>query len=110
MQCIARVLVSVIALAWPAAGAFAHAMLDHASPATPGTSGSYLDLASQSREFALNDWAESPVMRRGSPLDRNTELLLPAPFDLSTITDASLESQHMGERARILAYEQERGL
>ena len=85
-------------------------VLDHASPATPGTSGSYLDLASQSREFALNDWAESPVMRRGSPLDRNTELLLPAPFDLSTITDASLESQHMGERARILAYEQERGL
>ena len=85
-------------------------MLDHASPVTPGTSGSYLDLASQSREFALNDWAETPVMRRGSPLDRNTELLLPAPFDLSTISDASLESQHMGERARLLAYERERGL
>lgn len=85
-------------------------VLDHASPVTPGTSGSYLDLASQSREFALNDWAETPVMRRGSPLDRNTELLLPAPFDLSTISDASLESQHMGERARLLAYERERGL
>ena len=37
MQCIARVLVSVIALAWPAAGAFAHAMLDHASPAVGST-------------------------------------------------------------------------
>lgn len=85
-------------------------VLDHASPVTPGTSGSYLDLASRSREFALNDWAETPVMRRGSPLDRNTELLLPSPFDLSTISDASLESQHMGERARLLAYEQERGL
>ena len=41
------------------------------------------DLASRSRELAANDWAENPSMRRGSPLDRNTELLLPAPFDLS---------------------------
>ena len=80
-------------------------VLDHASPAVPGTAGTYLDLASRSREFAANDWAESPVMRRGSSLDRNTELLLPAPFDLSSITDAELEAQHMGERARILAYE-----
>lgn len=80
-------------------------VLDHASPAVPGTSGTYLDLASRSREFAANDWAESPVMRRGSPLDRNTELLLPAPFDLSAITDAALEAQHMSERARIFAYE-----
>jgi methionine-rich copper-binding protein CopC len=37
MQRIARVLVSFIALAWPAAGAFAHAMLDHASPAVGST-------------------------------------------------------------------------
>lgn len=43
------------------------------------------------------------MMRRGSPLDRNTELLLPAPFDLSGITDADLEMQHMTERARIAA-------
>ena len=63
-------------------------VLDHASPVTPGSSGSYLDLAAQSRELAANDWAESPLMRRGSLLDRNTELLLPAPFDLSAITDA----------------------
>jgi len=85
-------------------------VLDHASPVTPGTSGSYLDLASQSREFASNDWAESPSMRRGSPLDRNTELLVPAPFDLSTISDAALEAQHMAEQARVLAYEESRGL
>lgn len=84
-------------------------VLDHASPAVPGTSGTYLDLASRSREFAANDWAESPVMRRGSPLDRNTELLLPAPFDLSAITDAALEAQHMSERARIFAYENRTG-
>ena len=85
-------------------------VLDHASPAVPGTSGSVADLASRSREFAANDWAETPMMRRGSPLDRNTELLLRAPFDLSTITDAALESQHMTERARLVAYETARGL
>lgn len=85
-------------------------VLDHASPATPGSSGSYVDLASRSREFAANDWAESPIMRRGSPLDRNTELLLPAPFDLSTISDAALEAQHMDQRARVLAYENGRSL
>ncbi len=84
-------------------------VLDHASPAVPGTSGSVADLASRSREFAANDWAETPMMRRGSPLDRNTELLLRAPFDLSTITDAALESQHMTERARLVAYEKARG-
>ncbi len=80
-------------------------VVDHASDITPGSSGSYLDLASQSRELALNDWAETPVMRRGSPLDRNTELLLTAPFDLSLITDAALEAQHLAERARIIKHE-----
>ena len=85
-------------------------VLDHASPAVPGTSGSLSDLASRSREFAANDWAETPMMRLGSPLDRNTELLLPAPFDLAGITDAALESQQMTARARIVAYEEARGL
>ncbi len=85
-------------------------VLDHASPAVPGASGSVADLASRSRELAANDWAETPLMRRGSPLDRNTELLLPAPFDLEVITDAQLEAQHVAERARILAYETGRGL
>ena len=80
-------------------------MLDHASPVTPGTSGSLPDLAARSRELAANDWAEIPLMRRGSPLDRNTELLLPAPFDLSSITDAVLEAQQAAERARLVEYE-----
>lgn len=83
-------------------------VLDHASPVTPGTSGSYLDLASRSRELAANDWAEDPFMRRGSPLDRNTELLLKAPFDLSAISDAALESQHLAARARLAKYEASR--
>jgi metallophosphoesterase (TIGR03767 family) len=84
-------------------------VLDHSSPAVPGSSGRTSDLASRAREFAANDWAEDPTMRRGSPLDRNTELLLPAPFDLSAITDAALEAQHMTEKARILAHEQRSG-
>ncbi|TQJ31279.1 TIGR03767 family metallophosphoesterase [Microbacterium sp. SLBN-146] len=81
-------------------------VLDHASPAVPGSSGRSIDLASRARELAANDWAESPSMRRGSPLDRNTELLLPAPFDLEQITDAALEAQHIAERGRILAHEE----
>lgn len=80
-------------------------VLDHASPASPGTSGRSVDLAARARELAANDWAASPTMRRGSPLDRNTELLLPAPFDLSAITDAALEAQRMVEKTRILAHE-----
>ncbi|WP_336649035.1 TIGR03767 family metallophosphoesterase [Microbacterium sp. MMO-10] len=81
-------------------------VLDHASDARPGSGGSSADLASRAREFSFNDWAESPTMRRGSPLDRNVELLLPAPFDLSTISDAALEAQRMTEQTRMLAYEQ----
>lgn len=80
-------------------------VVDHASPVTPGNSGSVADLASRSRELAANDWAENPLMRRGSPLDRNTELLLPTPFDLSTITDAALEAQHLTERTRLAVHE-----
>ncbi|RFA08828.1 metallophosphoesterase [Subtercola boreus] len=85
-------------------------VLDHSSPAVPGSGGTSTDLAARSREFAANDWAETPLMRRGSPLDRNTELLVAAPFDLSAITDAALEAQHMTEQARLAAYEQARGL
>lgn len=84
-------------------------VLDHASPAVPGTSARSSDLAARAREFAANDWAESPSMRRGSALDRNTELLMPAPFDMETITDAALEAQRMTERARIAAHERQAG-
>ena len=47
-------------------------------------------------------------MRLGSALDRNCELLLDAPFDLSTITDADLELARAADEARLLAYEQVR--
>lgn len=79
--------------------------VDHAADASPGTGGDYLALAARSRELAANDWIETPLMRRGSLLDRNTELLLPAPFDLGTITDAALEAQRLVAGARILQHE-----
>ena len=44
-------------------------------------------------------------MRLGSPLDRNCELLLPAPFDLSAIADADLEKAALAAKARIVAGE-----
>lgn len=84
-------------------------VVDHASPAT-WSSGDYslAGLASLSRELAANDWIENPSMRIGSPLDRNCELLLKAPFDLSTISDADLEKAQAAQRARLVAYEQGR--
>lgn len=79
-------------------------VLDHDSPAV-WTSGDFTStgLASLSRELASNDWVASPLMRRGSPLDRNVELLLAAPFDLTGITDAALSSWEQASRARIVA-------
>jgi hypothetical protein len=59
-----------------------------------------------SRQLAANDWIENPPMRMGSPLDRNCELLLPAPFDLSVISDADLEAAQLEAQARLVKAEQ----
>ncbi len=80
-------------------------VLDHASPVEWDGDLSVTGLASLSRQLAANDWVESPTMRIGSPLDRNAELLLPAPFDLSRITDAAIEMAQAADRARIMAWE-----
>lgn len=60
-------------------------------------------LASLSRELSANDWTANPLMRRGSELDRNVELLLPAPFDLSKVSDAELEKTDAARKARLIA-------
>lgn len=60
-------------------------------------------LASLSRQLAANAWQFEPLPRQGSALDRNCELLLPAPFDLSAITEKQLEREHAVSRARLLA-------
>ncbi len=80
--------------------------LDHTSSAQWTASDYSQDgLASLSRQLAANDWIENPPMRLGSPLDRNCELLLPAPFDLSAIADADLEKAALAAKARIVAGE-----
>lgn len=79
--------------------------LDHAAP--PAWSAGDLSqtgLASLSRELAANAWLSKPPLLAGSPLDRNVELLLPAPFDLSAITDAAIETEQMKARAQALAH------
>lgn len=81
--------------------------VDHASAATwTDRDFSQAGLASLSRQLAANDWVENPTMRLGSPLDRNCELLVEAPFDLSTISDADLEAARAADLARLLAYGQ----
>ena len=79
--------------------------IDHTAPATWNGEYTTQGLASLSRELAANNWANKPLTRLGSELDRNTELLLPAPFDLSRITDAQLEAAQLADRARLLAWE-----
>ena len=79
--------------------------LDHAAPPTwtPGDL-SQAGLASLSRELSANSWLAIPPLRAGSPLDRNVELLMPAPFDLSAITDAVVETEQMKARAQLTAH------
>jgi len=79
--------------------------IDHAAPAVWNGDLSPIGLASLSRELSANDWVENPSLRIGSELDRNCELLMPAPFDLSVITDAELEAAQAADRARIMAWE-----
>ena len=78
--------------------------LDHAAAPTwtPGDL-SQTGLASLSRELSANAFLAEPPLRAGTPLDRNVELLLPAPFDLAAITDAALEAEQMAARARLVA-------
>ncbi len=81
-------------------------VLDHTAPTTPSRGNlTQSGIASWSRELAANDWVENPVWLMGSELDRNAELLLPAPFDLTAISDASLEAAAVASTAAFLAYE-----
>jgi metallophosphoesterase (TIGR03767 family) len=80
--------------------------LDHAAAPTwtPGDL-SQTGLASLSRELSANAWLSNPPRLAGSPLDRNVELLLPAPFELSSITDAVVDAEQMKARAQSLAHQ-----
>ena len=79
--------------------------IDHIAPPEWNGETTVLGLASLSRQLSANDWVEEPPLRMGSELDRNVELLLPAPFDMSAISDADLEKAQAVDRARLLAWE-----
>ncbi|MEI8082796.1 MAG: TIGR03767 family metallophosphoesterase, partial [Actinomycetes bacterium] len=64
-------------------------VLDHDSPAAWSEGDfSQKGFASLSRQLASNAWAFEPQNLMGSVLDRNCELLMPAPFDMTAISDA----------------------
>jgi hypothetical protein len=85
-------------------------VLDHASPAQ-WTNGDFsqVGIASLSRELASNDWTATPFALMGSDLDRNVELILPAPFDLEKISDADLDKEILKRKAVNLKNTQEAG-
>lgn len=65
-------------------------MLDHAGPVAPNYDDpSVLALAGLSRELAANDPQKDPYRAAGLPTDRNVELVLPAPFDLTGLGEPS---------------------
>ncbi len=62
------------------------AVIDIAAPLSNGGDiGSPEALASLARELAVNDIQERETTRRGTDVDRNTRLLLPAPFVLPAL-------------------------
>ena len=71
----------------------------------PVTTASCIDFPHQQQVIGIVDNLSlfTAVLDHASP--GAPELLLPAPFDLETITDAALEAQRMTERSRILAHE-----
>jgi metallophosphoesterase (TIGR03767 family) len=67
-------------------------IVDSAAPASNhGRLDTPLQLAALSRELAVNDPQERQTHRRGDPSDRNVELLVAAPFD---VTAARLRRRH----------------
>lgn len=54
-------------------------ILDHAADPTPAGTGDPLALASLARELSANDWQNRSSNSRGTPADRNVELLVAKP-------------------------------
>lgn len=60
------------------------------------------NLASLSRELAANPWFWDAAALLGTPSDRNTELLIDAPFDLSKFSDGQLDRHDLAVGLREL--------
>lgn len=67
-------------------------VVDHAAdPAVSKGDFSQANLASISRELSANPWFWDAAAGLGGPDDRNCELVIKAPFDLSKVSDTALE-------------------
>lgn len=78
--------------------------IDHDSPIT-WREGDYSQagFASLSRELSANAMAFDPDVLTGSRLDRNTELLIKAPFDTKSISDATVQTVVAKAQALLIA-------
>lgn len=78
--------------------------VDHDSPVA-WTEGDYSQagFASLSRQLAANSLQYEPDIRTGSRLDRNTELVINAPFDTKVISDAAIATAFARSRAEHIA-------
>ncbi len=63
---------------------------------------SQVNMASLSRQLAANPWFWDSAAGLGTPEDRNTELLVTAPFDLSKFSDDDLEKHEIAVGLREL--------
>jgi metallophosphoesterase (TIGR03767 family) len=63
---------------------------------------SQVNLASLSRELAANPWFWDAGALLGAPHDRNTELLIDAPFNLSKFSDGQLDKHELAVGLREL--------
>ena len=62
---------------------------------------SHIDSA-KGRELAANPWFWDAAALLGTPEDRNTELMVQAPFDLSKFSDAKLDEHELAVGLREL--------
>ncbi len=63
---------------------------------------SQVNMASLSRELAANPWFWDAAALLGTPQDRNTELLIDAPFDLSKFSDSQIDKHELAVGLREL--------
>ncbi len=81
-------------------------VLDHEGPAQVNPNDlSLAGMAAYSRELSANNPYWDVDMRVGSPADRNCELLLPAPFPMTKISDATVAATRAQSQVRLLAKE-----
>ncbi|MBW3613849.1 MAG: TIGR03767 family metallophosphoesterase, partial [Actinobacteria bacterium] len=78
-------------------------LIDHLAPAVAATGATgLLDLASLSRELSANDYQRDHVKALGTEDDLNVELLVAAPFQLTSVSTPSAVTEKPAERRAVL--------